>query len=163
MRKIVIISDTHSYLDEKILNFINDCDEVWHAGDLGDIRVLDQLRALKPLRAVYGNVDGHDIRCQLKEIEDFTVEGMRIVMKHIGGYPKKYEKPILEIMQKNPPNIFISGHSHILKVIYDEKYNCLHMNPGACGNYGIHTVKTALRFVIEGHNVRDLEILEVKR
>lgn len=161
MKNIGLISDTHNYLDERLFDLFSDVDEIWHAGDLGDVRLLDKLISFKPIRAVYGNIDDIIIRKRLKEIERFECENVKILMTHIGGYPGKYEPKILKQIVEDRPNIVISGHSHILKVIFDKKYNCLHLNPGACGISGFHSVRTALRFTIDGADIKNMEIIEL--
>ena len=163
MTKIGLLSDTHEHIDEKLLDFFKDVDEIWHAGDIGDIAVIEKLEKIKPVRAVYGNIDGQDIRIRFPEHNRFRIEKNDVWITHIGGYPGKYDKRVKPEIYKNPPDIFISGHSHILKIIYDEKLNCLHINPGAYGKSGFHKVRTAVRFIIEKKDVKDLEILEVKR
>lgn len=161
MKHIGLISDTHSFLDPRFERLFAYVDEVWHAGDIGDMRVLDKLRSFKTLRAVYGNIDDRLIRCELRETERFNCEGVDVLMTHIGGYPGKYSPLVREIMSTNPPQIMVAGHSHILKVIFDHKHNCLHLNPGACGMSGFHQVRTALRFAIDNGEVRDMEIIEL--
>ncbi len=161
MKKIGLISDTHSYLDERLERLLGDCDEIWHAGDIGDISLLNKLNAWKPLRAVWGNIDDYRIRAEVPQTQRFTLEGVDVLMTHIGGYPGKYQKHIEQVMQFNPPQIFVAGHSHILKVIFDKKYNCLHLNPGACGRYGFHSIRTALRFVLVEGRIEQMEILEL--
>ncbi len=161
MTRIGLLSDTHSYLDERFTEFFKDVDEIWHAGDIGDIRVLDSLRQLKPVRAVYGNIDGADIRQELNAHERFVCEDMDVWMTHIGGYPGKYDSLVKGTIYTNPPQLFIAGHSHILKVIYDKKLELLHLNPGACGISGFHAVRTALRFAIDGSEVKDMEVIEL--
>ncbi|MBS2210826.1 metallophosphoesterase family protein [Carboxylicivirga mesophila] len=161
MTRIGLLSDTHSYLDERFKELFKDVDEIWHAGDIGDIRVLDQLRQLKPVRAVYGNIDGTDLRQELKAHERFMCEEVDVWMTHIGGYPGKYDSLIKGQIYAHPPKLFISGHSHILKVIYDKKLELLHLNPGACGISGFHSVRTALRFAIDGAAIKDMEVIEL--
>ncbi len=163
MTKIGLLSDTHGHIDEKLLDFFKDVNEIWHSGDIGDIAVIEKLEKIKPVRAVYGNIDGQDIRIRFPEHNRFRIEKTDVWITHIGGYPGKYDKRVKPEIYKNPPDIFISGHSHILKIIYDEKLNCLHINPGAYGKSGFHKVRTAVRFIIEKKDVKDLEILEVKR
>ena len=161
--KIGLVSDTHGLIDDKLLNFFKDADEIWHAGDVGDVSVIEKLEQLKPVKAVFGNIDGQDIRIRFKEHARFTVEGLDVWITHIGGYPGRYDSRVkLEIL-RNPPKLFITGHSHILKVIYDQKLNCLHINPGAYGKSGIHKIRTAVRFDITEGDVKNLEILEVER
>ena len=163
MTKILLLSDTHGYLDEQMLKYIHEADEIWHAGDIGDISVTDQISKIKPLRAVFGNIDGGDARVQFPLIAKFKVEHKRIWITHIGGYPNRYEKKIEESFGLNPPHIFISGHSHILKIIYDKKYNMLHLNPGAAGKSGFHKVRTMIRFVIDGTSIKNMEIIELEK
>ncbi|MGB0880013.1 MAG: metallophosphoesterase family protein [Polaribacter sp.] len=161
MKKILLLSDTHSYIDNQILKFVKQADEVWHAGDIGDLLVTDTIKKLKPLRAVYGNIDGSDARVEFPLDAKFTVEGVSVWMTHIGGYPNKYNQRIREEIKKKPPKIFISGHSHILKVQFDKKLNLLHLNPGAAGNHGFHKIRTMLRFKIDSGNIKELEIIEL--
>jgi hypothetical protein len=163
MQRIGLISDTHGYLHPGILDFFKDCDEIWHAGDIGNPETIYELRKIKPVRAVYGNIDGYPIRSLYPERELFFSEEVKVLITHIGGYPGKYEKSIRELILAEKPDMFISGHSHILKVMYDKKYRLLHINPGAAGKSGLHQVITAVRFVIEGKNIKDLEIIELKR
>ncbi len=161
MKKVGLISDTHSCLDAAILDFLKDVDIVLHAGDIGSITIADRIRAFKPdSRFVFGNIDDGETRREFAEFESFEIEDVSIVMTHIGGYPKRYTQQAEEKIKLLRPKIFISGHSHILKVIYDEKYDLLHINPGAAGIYGIHKVRTAVRFTIDGDNIRDLKIGE---
>ena len=163
MKKIVLLSDTHSTLDERFLPHLKDANEIWHAGDIGDIGVLENLEKITKVRAVYGNIDNHIIRSATKEFINFKCEEVNVLITHIGGYPGKYTKGIKEKIQKVRPKLFICGHSHILKVIFDEKFNLLHMNPGAAGNYGVHKVKTILKFKIDKENITDLKVIELKR
>ncbi|MBC8295984.1 MAG: metallophosphoesterase family protein [Pelagibacterales bacterium] len=163
MKKIVLLSDTHSALDERFLPHLEDANEIWHAGDIGDIGVLENLEKTTKVRAVYGNIDNHIIRSATKEFINFKCEEVNVLITHIGGYPGKYTKGIKEKIQKVRPKLFICGHSHILKVIFDKKFNLLHMNPGAAGNYGVHKVKTILKFKIDKENITDLKIIELKR
>ncbi|MFV0506423.1 MAG: metallophosphoesterase family protein [Bacteroidales bacterium] len=160
MIRIGLLSDTHGYIDESLKYFFKDVDEIWHAGDIGSLDALNTLRALKPCRAVFGNVDGQDVRVEVEEIEHFVCEGVDVFMTHIGGYPPKYDKKIRQQIIDNPPKLFITGHSHILKIIYDDKLDLLHINPGAAGFYGWHKKSTCVRFTIEQGNIKDLEIKE---
>lgn len=160
---ILLLSDTHGYMDEKILDYCSKADEVWHAGDIGDMEVVRRIRKVATLRAVYGNIDGQGIRSEFPLDNRFTLDEVSVWMTHIGGYPYRYEKRIREEIGKKPPKLFISGHSHILKVQFDKKLRLLHMNPGAIGRYGFHKVRTMLRFVIEGSDIRDLEVIELPR
>ncbi|MCJ7466875.1 MAG: metallophosphatase family protein [Maribacter sp.] len=161
MTKILLLSDTHSHMDEAILKYAEQADEIWHAGDIGSLAVIDALAALAPIRAVYGNIDDHQIQNEFPLDNRFTCEGVAVYMTHIGGYPPKYNARTREIIKKDPPKLFICGHSHILKVMWDKKMGVLHMNPGACGKYGFHEVRTMLRFVIDGADIKDLEIVEL--
>jgi putative phosphoesterase len=161
MKRIALLSDTHSYLDEKILKYFNECDEIWHAGDIGSLEVLEKLEKIRPTRAVHGNIDGADIRRACPADLRFMCEGVDVWITHIGGYPGHYSPYVRPAIFKNPPKLFICGHSHILKVIYDEKLKLLHINPGAAGNYGFHVVKTLIRFSIDGENIKDLEVIEL--
>ena len=161
MKKILLLSDTHSYIDEQILKFVKQADEVWHAGDIGDLKVTDTLKKIKPLRAVYGNIDDKDARAEFPLDLKFTIENITIWMTHIGGYPNKYNLRIREEIKQNPPKIFISGHSHILKVQYDKKLELLHLNPGAAGKHGFHKIRTMLRFEVDKSDIKNLEIIEL--
>ena len=163
MKKIILLSDTHSALDERFLPHLEDANEIWHAGDIGDIEVLENLEKKTKVRAVYGNIDNHIIRSATKEFINFKCEEVNVLITHIGGYPGKYTKGIKEKIQKLRPKLFICGHSHILKVIFDKRFNLLHMNPGAAGNYGIHKVKTILKFKIDKENITDLKVIELER
>jgi putative phosphoesterase len=161
MKKILLLSDTHSYLDEKVLKYVRQADEVWHAGDIGDLTVTDTLKSIKPLRGVYGNIDDDKARMEFPLNNRFFCEGVDVLITHIGGYPGKYNQAIREEITLNPPKLFICGHSHILKVQFDKKLNLLHMNPGACGIHGFHQVRTMLRFEIDGDKIQNLEIVEL--
>ncbi len=163
MKKILLLSDTHSYIDEQILKFVKQADEVWHAGDIGDLNVTDEIQKLKPLRAVYGNIDNKDARAEFPLDNRFTVEGVDVWITHIGGYPNKYNMRVRETIKQNPPKLFICGHSHILKVQYDEKLQLLHLNPGAAGKHGFHKVRTMLRFVLDKGDIKELEIIELAK
>lgn len=161
MKRIGLLSDTHGYWDERYLKHFESCDEIWHAGDIGSLEVAERLEAFRPLRAVYGNIDGQDIRLRFPEVNRFTLEGADVLIKHIGGYPGKYDPSIKNVLLAHPPRLFISGHSHILKVKYDETLRMLHLNPGAAGKYGFHTVRTLMRFTINDGNFFDLEVIEL--
>lgn len=163
MKKILLLSDTHSYLDEKILSYAKKADEVWHAGDIGNPNVTDELKKIKTLRAVYGNIDDKSIRAEFPLDQKFTIEKVNVWMTHIGGYPNRYNPRIKHEISENSPNLFISGHSHILKVMFDKKLNLLHMNPGAVGISGFHKVRTMLRFEIDGKQIKNLEIIEIPK
>lgn len=161
MKRIGLLSDTHAYWDERYTKYFEDCDEIWHAGDIGSLEVAQKLAAIKPLRAVYGNIDGQDIRKVYPQINRFTIEETEVLIKHIGGYPGNYDPSIRGSLLVRPPKLFISGHSHILKVKFDKTLNMLHINPGAAGIYGFHKVRTLLRFSIEDGNFKDLEVIEL--
>ena len=163
MKKILLISDTHGYIGDEILKHVNWSDEVWHAGDIGSLEVTDIIKNYKPLRAVHGNIDDTNIKAEFPLNQRFTVEGVEVWMRHIGGYPNRYSKNIFDEINKNPPDLFICGHSHILRVIKDEKLNLLHMNPGAIGIKGFHKVRTMLRFNISNGNINNLEVIEYRR
>ena len=160
---IGLLSDTHGFLHPAVQKHLKDVDEIWHAGDIGSLQVLQKLEELAPVRAVFGNIDDHQVRAACPEIQKFELEGVRVLMTHIGGYPGKYERSIYHVLRSYQPKLFISGHSHILKVIPDKKLNLLHINPGAAGNSGFHQVRTATRFVLEAGIIRDLEIWETPR
>ena len=162
MTRIGILSDTHGTLDERVFSFFKDCDEVWHAGDIGSERVLTDLQNFKPLRAVYGNIDSHDIRNLVPHELVFDCEKVRVYMTHIGGYPKRYDKHAYIALKKHRPKLFVCGHSHILKVMYDKDLNLLHINPGAEGNFGFHQKRTMVRLTIDGDNMKDLEVIELE-
>ena len=163
MKKILLLSDTHSYIDDDILKYVKQADEIWHAGDIGNLKVTDAINTLKPLRAVYGNIDDAKTRIEFPEHNRFMCEGIDVWMTHIGGYPNKYDMRVKNEIFKNPPKLFICGHSHILKVINDKKLNLLHMNPGAVGKQGLHNVRTMLRFTIDGEKIDNLEVIEFKK
>lgn len=163
MKKILLISDTHGYIDEKIIKYANKVDEIWHAGDIGDISVSDKLKKIKPLRGVFGNIDDQKIRTEFPLHNRFMCEKVNVWITHIGGYPKRYNPKILEELKSNPPDLFICGHSHILKVINDKKLGLLHINPGAIGKYGLHSVRTMVQFEINGKKIENLSIIEFKR
>lgn len=161
MKKILLLSDTHGHIDDTILKYVDQADEVWHAGDIGDLIVTDTLKKHKPLRAVFGNIDGDKARMEFPLNNRFMCEDVDVWITHIGGYPGKYSPAVKSEIALNPPKLFITGHSHILKVMFDKKLNLLHMNPGACGISGFHQVRTMLRFVIDGHKIKDLEVIEI--
>ena len=163
MTRIGLLSDTHGYWDERYLKYFEPCDQIWHAGDIGSMEIVERLEAFRPLKAVYGNIDGQGIRRLFPEIARFTVDGADVLMKHIGGYPGKYDASIRSTLFANPPRLFISGHSHILKVKYDKSLNLLHINPGAAGIYGFHTVRTLVRFCIDNGSFSDLEVIELNK
>jgi putative phosphoesterase len=161
VKTIGLLSDTHGYLDDAVFTHFEKCDEIWHAGDFGNIDLAKALSDFKPLRGVYGNIDEQDVRQVYPETLRFSIEGLDVFMIHIGGYPGRYTPVVKEVMLQNPPQLFISGHSHILKVIYDKKFHCLHLNPGAAGKQGWHKVRTLQRFVIEEGKVQNLEVIEL--
>jgi putative phosphoesterase len=161
MKRIGLMSDTHGYIDPKIYVHFKDVDEIWHAGDVGSIEVVDELRKFKPLRGVYGNIDDHILRRELPEFNRFWCEDVEVLITHIGGKPGKYSSPAVEELEKKAPKLFICGHSHILLVQMDKRYNMLWMNPGACGFKGFHSVKTLLRFSITSDKIHDLEAIEI--
>ena len=161
--KILLLSDTHSHLDDFMLKHIKNADEVWHAGDIGDLKVTDAIAQYKPLRAVWGNIDNTEARQQFPENNRFVCEDIDVWITHIGGYPGRYTKRVNEIMKSNSPDLFICGHSHILKVMNDKKNSCLHMNPGAVGIHGFHKKRTMLRFQINKGKISDLEVIEKDR
>jgi len=161
--RIGILSDTHGFLHERVIAFFAEVDEIWHAGDMGDAGVGEKLALLKPLRAVYGNIDGQEVRIRYPKVQLFMAEKVKVLMTHIGGYPGRYEKEGRNLIEKERPKLYISGHSHILKVIYDKKYDLLHINPGAAGNSGLHKSVTAICLTIQADQMRDLEILDIPR
>ncbi|MFH0867640.1 MAG: metallophosphoesterase family protein [Bacteroidota bacterium] len=163
MLLIGLLSDTHNYLHPRIIEFFKDVDEIWHAGDFGNITIANDLRKIKPLKGVYGNIDGQDVRIEFPKHQRFLCEKVDVWMTHIGGYPGKYDRSITQEIHLNPPKLFICGHSHILKVIYDKKLKLLHINPGAAGKYGIHHKITAVRFVIDKTEIKKMEVLELSR
>jgi putative phosphoesterase len=160
--KIGLISDTHGFLDEKVFKYFEHCDEIWHAGDIGTVEVAEKLKNFKPLKGVYGNIDGQDIRLQFSKDLRFSCEGKKIYITHIGGYPPKYNREVLKQLQAIPPDIFICGHSHILKIMQDTNINnLLHINPGAAGVQGFHKVRTIVRFNISDNMVSELQVIEL--
>lgn len=161
MTRIGLLSDTHGWWDDKYAQYFEECNEIWHAGDIGSPAVTAQLAALKPFRAVFGNIDGQPLRTQFPKIAHFKVEEVNVMMTHIGGYPGRYNPEIRGELYDTRPNLFITGHSHILKVMFDKNLNCLYMNPGAAGKSGFHQVRTLLRFNIDGSAIKDLEVIEL--
>lgn len=162
--KIGLLSDTHSYLDNHIFEYFKDVDEIWHAGDVGNVAIIDQLRKFKPVVGVYGNIDAMDVRMEFPEFSRFEREGVSILMTHIAGKPGRYNKKLVdELSQNGVPKILVCGHSHILLVQYDKRFNMLWLNPGACGNHGFHKVKTLLRFELMKGEIKNMEIIELKR
>jgi len=163
MPLIGLLSDTHGNVHPSIIKFFGNCDEIWHAGDIGNMTTAEVLQNLKPLRAVHGNIDGYELRQIFPEELRFTVGGVSVYMTHIGGFPGRYEKKVRETLMLEHPQLFISGHSHILRVINDPKLKLLHINPGAAGNSGFHEVITAVKFKVEEGRISDLDVLEIKR
>ncbi len=163
MIKVGLISDTHKVFAKDVKDFLKDVDVIWHAGDFGDVKTLEEIEEFKPLVGVYGNCDDWDVRSSAPEYQSFEVEGLKVLMMHIGGYPGRYDRRAYELIQTIKPNLFVCGHSHILKVMNDKTLNFLTMNPGACGIQGPHIVRTALRFTIDNTEVKDLELGEWER
>ena len=163
MKKILLLSDTHGYMDDTIVKHVKLVDEIWHAGDIGDLSVTDTIKALKPLKAVYGNIDDDKARLEFPENNRFMCEKVDVWITHIGGYPGRYNMRVRDEIKTNPPKLFICGHSHILKVMPDKKLNLIHMNPGAIGKHGFHKVRTMLRFTIDGITIDNLEVIEFNR
>lgn len=163
MTRIGLLSDTHSFIHPSVFESFKDCDEIWHAGDIGDLETARKLEEFKPFKAVFGNIDGQGLRKSYPETLIFDCVEVKVLMKHIGGYPGRYDKSVRDLIELKKPQLFISGHSHILKVMYDEKYNLLHINPGAAGKFGMHKVITLVRFAISGNRIKDLEIVELKK
>ncbi len=161
MVRIGLLSDTHGWWDEKYQHYFEPCDEIWHAGDIGSLEVAQRLAAIRPLRAVYGNIDGQEIRKVYPQVNRFAVEGAEVLIKHIGGYPGNYDPSIRGSLLVRPPKLFISGHSHIVKVLYDKTLGMLHINPGAAGQSGFHKVRTLVRFTIDNGEFKDLEVVEL--
>ena len=161
MTRIGLLSDTHGHWDDKYLLHFSDCDEIWHAGDIGSGIIIDKLEEHRPVRAVYGNIDGRDLRMRFSEVLKFRVEGCKVIMKHIGGYPGKYDPSIRTTIYNECPQLFISGHSHILKVMHDKSTGGLHINPGAAGCQGWQQVRTVIKFTIDGKEIKDLEVIEL--
>ncbi len=161
-KRVGVLSDTHGYWDERYAKYFAECDEIWHCGDIGSAELLDKLEAIKPVRAVYGNIDGQDIRSRVPKHQKFELEGASVWITHIGGYPGHYSKDVLPDIFRYPPKLFVAGHSHILKVMYDKTLNLLHLNPGAAGVYGFHKTRTLLRFTIDNGEFKDLEVIELE-
>ena len=163
MTRILLLSDTHSFLDTQLFPIINECDEIWHAGDFGTVSIAEQLSAFKPLKGVWGNIDGYDVRSVYPEKLTWNCEEVTVYMTHIGGHPARYAPGVKQELINNRAKLFVCGHSHILKVIYDDKIGCLHINPGAAGNQGWHKIKTIIRFTIDGSTIKDCEVIELGR
>lgn len=163
MKQIVLLSDTHSDIESKLEKHLSDADEIWHAGDIGSIKIIEYLNSFAKTRVVYGNIDDHNLRKEFEEDLIFQIEGFKVFMTHIGSYPPNYNQKIRAKLDLIKPSIFICGHSHILKVIYDKKKACLHLNPGAIGKHGFHKVKTCLKFKLSNGNITDMQIIEYPR
>lgn len=163
MTTVGIISDTHGTWDERFITHLSSCDEIWHAGDIGSWDIVDRLSAIKPLKAVYGNIDGGTLRQSLPEHQIFLCEEVKVLMTHIGGYPNRYARHIPALFKEHQPTLFVCGHSHILRVMYDQKYQLLCVNPGAAGNFGFHQVRTLMRLRIDKSKIKDAEVIELGR
>ncbi|OFX34048.1 MAG: YfcE family phosphodiesterase [Bacteroidetes bacterium GWA2_32_17] len=163
MKTIGLLSDTHNYIDDVVYTFFSNCDEIWHAGDFGNIETADKLAKFKPLKGVYGNIDDHNVRNVYPEFIRFNCEGVDTLITHIGGYPQHYNKNLLPVLKQNPPKLLITGHSHILRIMYDNKFNLLFINPGAAGNYGFHKQITMVRFVINKSEIKDVDVYDRAR
>ena len=161
MKRIGLVSDTHDYLDENVYKHFEDCNEIWHAGDFGSIEIANKLRSIKSLKGVYGNIDGQDIRSEFTQQLVFECEQVKVMIRHIGGYPPKYNRETKKELLIHKPQVFIAGHSHILKIIYDNNLKCLHMNPGAAGKQGWQKVRTIVGFTIDGKEIKDCEVIEL--
>lgn len=161
MKRIGLLSDTHGYWDEKYSQYFEECDEIWHAGDIGSEEIAQKLAALKPLRAVHGNIDGQGTRILYPKHLRFSIENVDVWMTHIGGYPGKYAQEVKPEIYNNPPKLFVCGHSHILKVMFDKQLQTLCLNPGAAGKYGFHKIRTLVRFTIDGKDIKDFEVIEI--
>jgi hypothetical protein len=161
--QIALFSDTHSYLDERIFKHLKNVDEIWHAGDIGSLEVTDKLKTFAPLRAVYGNIDNHNIRAEFPEFNFFTVQNCKVLITHIAGGSNFYSKKVMEYVLKNKPMLFICGHSHILKIYFNKSLNCLHINPGAAGKHGFHTIQTFVKFELNNGKIENLQIVELDK
>lgn len=161
MRKILLLSDTHGYIDEVICRYASEADEIWHAGDIGNIEVYDALAEIKPIRAVHGNIDGQQVRAVCPENQTFNCENKKVWIRHIGGYPPNYTHQLKVILEHTKPDIFICGHSHILKIIFDKNLNLLHINPGAAGKHGLHQMRTMVRFQVDGDDLKNMDVIQL--
>ena len=161
MKRIGLLSDTHNYLDSEVFRHFEQCDEIWHAGDFGSLELADKLNAFRPLKAVYGNIDDPETRAVYPEKLRWSCEGVDVFMIHIGGYPPNYHPGVKQLLRTNPPRLFICGHSHILRIMYDEELACLYMNPGAAGKQGWHSLKTIVRFSVDGNELKDCQVIEL--
>ena len=162
MTRIGLLSDTHNFLDPSVAEHFKNCDEIWHGGDFGTIAIAESLKKIKPLKGVYGNIDGYDVRSVYPEQIVFFCEEVKVMIRHIGGYPPRYNPETKKELLIHQPQLLISGHSHILKIMFDEKLNCLYMNPGAAGKHGWHKIQTLIRFAIEGKEIKDCKVIELK-
>ncbi len=161
---IGLLSDTHGFLDERVFEYFTDCDQIWHAGDVGKVQIFEKLAQFKPLKAVYGNIDGNDVRWKWPADVRFECEGLKVWMTHIGGYPPRYKSEILKVFRTDQPHIFVCGHTHILRVMTDAKLNhLLYLNPGAAGHHGFHTVRTMLKFEINNRKIENVRVIELGR
>lgn len=163
MKRIAVLSDTHGYLDDKVLKYLTACDEIWHAGDIGNISLANKLSSMKTLRAVWGNIDGQDVRKYYDKNTRFMCEDVEVLISHIVGYPGRYHNDFQKLLKRKPPQLLVAGHSHILKVMFDKEHNLLYVNPGAAGKSGMQTVRTLVRFTIDGKEIKDLEVVEIPR
>lgn len=161
MKRIGILSDTHDYADEVIIKYLLECDDIWHAGDIGSILTADKFAGIKPFRAVYGNIDNHTLRIVYPLVQRFMCEEVDVMIKHIVGYPGRYDASVRDTLKLNPPMLLVAGHSHICKVQFDKKNNFLFINPGAAGKSGFHKVRTLIRLTIDQQNIKDLEVVEL--
>ena len=162
MKRIGLLSDTHNCWDDRFEEYFKDCDEIWHAGDIGSMELAKRFESFKPFRAVYGNIDDYRLRAAFPEVFRFEMEGVDVLMTHIGGYPGKYDPRVLKIFNVSPPKLFVCGHSHILKVIYDKRFDFLCVNPGAAGKYGFHQVRTIMRLTLDEGKISDAEVIELR-
>ena len=164
MTKIIILSDTHSYLDPRLKKHIKSADIVWHGGDIGNISVIDEIKEMKPIIAVYGNIDDNIVRLEYPKNQVFKIHGKKIVITHIAGHPNRYRPDAMELIEREKPDVFICGHSHVLKVMFDHKLQHLHINPGACGKHGFHKIQTAIKLIINNEGTfENFEIIELER
>ncbi len=161
MKRIGLMSDTHSWWDDRYLTHFADCDEIWHAGDIGSELIINRLEEHCPVRAVYGNIDGRELSMRFSDVLKFKVEECNVIMTHIGGYPGRYDSSVRKEIYEERPQLFVSGHSHILKVMYDKTVGCLHINPGAAGRQGWQQVRTLVKFIIDGKEIKELEVIEL--
>ncbi len=162
MKRIGLLSDTHGFLDQSLLKHFDSCDEIWHAGDIGQVALIEVLENFRPVRMVYGNIDGQDVRLRTQENLHFAVEGLRVWMTHIGGYPPRYNPAVKKALKADPPDLFICGHSHVLRVMRDPgNHNLLYINPGAAGIEGFHRMRTAIRFELDHGSIRNMEVIEL--